>query len=155
MSEQTKIIELLPGGAFLINRKEGASVKGRFSMYMLDRFCVEKGIDNYLVLFDKLTKGMRPGEYVELILLAIKDYFRGKEEACEWDIKKLSDLLDEELDGLTSVAFDELIRHAIGRIVNIKPFIEAAKTLTPEEEESKKKESNNSSTDSTSGNVVS
>jgi hypothetical protein len=139
MNEEKKIIELLPGGKFFINRKDGKAVKGRFSMYMLDRFCLQNGIDNYLTLFDKLSKGMRPGEYVDMILMAIHDYFRDNEDTCEWNKKTLSDLLDDELDGMTSDEFDQLMRHAIGRVVNIKPFIEAANKLTAEEEEEKKK----------------
>lgn len=144
--EQVKKIELLPGGKFFITVND-KKVKGRFSMLMLDRFCVSKNIDNYLTLFDLLTKGLRPIEYAEFVLMAIQDYFRDNEDQCEWtEIKVADTIIDEALDGLSSPEFDQLMRHAIGRIVNIKPFVEAANKLTAEEESEKKKELKSNST---------
>lgn len=112
-------IELLPKGEFIIQHKNGQKDKGRFSMYVLDRFCQAKSIANYFELLEKIVTGMSVGDYADLVLMALQDYYRKKPETCEYDRDKVLDLLDE-LGGLASDDFTRLVRHAIDRIAILK-----------------------------------
>lgn len=139
MSETTTPIELLPKGQFYITKPDGKKIKGRFSMNVLDRFCEVKGIKNYLDLLEKITSGMTVGEYAEIILYAIHDYFRGNEQDCDYKTKAdVSDLIDEVFEGgIADEKFNQLIAHAIGRVADIKKISAAVDGLTAEQQQKK------------------
>lgn len=109
-------------------------------MNVLDRFCEAKGKENYLDLLEKITAGMRIGEYSELILMAIQDYARGNENALDIKTKEdVSDLIDEVFEnGLADEKFLKLIYHCIGRVADIKKLNDAADKLTAAQEAEKK-----------------
>lgn len=152
MSEAKSILELLPKGQFVINKPNGF-LKGRFSMFMLDRFCEAKGIENYLTLLEKIMVGMKLGDYAELIQMAIEDYYRKDYSIAEITKADICDLIDELLGGVAGEDFGKLIRHAIGRVADVKKIEEAAaKTMTTAEAEEKKSELNPDLNGSSSGN---
>lgn len=109
-------------------------------MNVLDRFCEAKGKENYLDLLEKITAGMSVGEYSELILMAIQDYARGKEDVLDIKTKAdVSDLIDEVFEnGLADDLFLKLIHHAIGRVADIKKINEVVDTLTAQQQAEKK-----------------
>lgn len=153
--EEKKIVELLPKGKFIIHQQSGDSVKplkGRFSMYVLDRFCIDKKIESYITLLQKIMVGMTVGEYADLIKFALDDYHRDQDNGCGLSRRDIMDLIDETLDGISSEHFDGLIKHAIGRVANLKKLEDAAEKLTAAQEEEKKSDLNVNSTDTTSGN---
>lgn len=143
MSEQKKTsVELLPGGEFIITDSKEQKIKGRFSMYALDRFCDLKKVDSYLILLEKITIGMRLKDYADLILIAFQDYHRKRPEDVKMEMSDVMDMVDE-LGGVSSTAFNDLIKHAIGRVADMKKIDEAMqKQLEGEskEEKDKKKE---------------
>lgn len=142
----TKKLDLLPAGAFVINKQDGTKVQGRFSMYMLDRFCESLKVDSYLVMYNKLLKGAKLHEYATLIQMAIEDYHRSDFKAAGLSVEKVMDeIIDSALGGISTEDFDALIGHAMGRIMN---WDKVAKQLTDKvSEEEKKSESKSSSTD--------
>jgi hypothetical protein len=149
MEEKKEILELLPQGQFIITKKDGQKIKGRFSMYVLDRFCETKGIDNYLKLLEAIMTGLKLSDYAELILFAFQDYYRSNLDLCEYKNKNdVMDFIDEHLDGMSSDEIDTLVRHAVGRMTNIKKVEEAVKKqITDAEEAEKKSELKSSSTE--------
>lgn len=120
MSEAKFNIELLPdAGKFLITLTDGKKIKGRFSMYALDRFCEKKEL-NYLQAIGKITLGMKISEYAELVLIALEDYYREDFDQCahngqRWTVAKV---MDEILDpmGLGNKMALDLFMHAVGRL---------------------------------------
>lgn len=139
MSETKETIELLPQGGQFFIIKDGSKIKGRFSMNVLDRFCEVKGIKNYLDLLEKITGGMSVGEYSELILFALQDYYRGKEDSCDYKNKAdVSDLIDEVFPlGIADEKFNQLIAHAIGRVADVKKISAAVDGLTADQQQKK------------------
>jgi hypothetical protein len=154
MSETKSNLKLLPQGAFLIQKEDEQVIKGRFSMYVLDRFCVEKGIESYVVLLDRIIAGMTVGDYGDLILMAIQDYYRANPDNCGMKRADVFDMIDKYLDGISSDDFEDLMRHGIGRVGNIKKMEDAAKKLSPEQETEKKSELKEDSNDIHSNNEL-
>jgi hypothetical protein len=105
-------IELLPKGGFVLHGEKEA-YKGRFSMYALDRFCTETGVENYFALIEKISSGMSLKNYAELLRCALNDTERGNEK---YAIDTVFDLFDELFDGVEDANFIALLYHAIGRI---------------------------------------
>lgn len=145
--EQTSNLQLLPQGRFIIKDKDGQNRTGRFSMYVLDRFCVKYGDLSYLALLEKITFGMTIKEYGTLILMAFEDYFRNNLDNSPYTLESVMDLIDFQLDGIASDDFRSLIEHAIGRVANMKKVMadalaiaEQDKTLTDAQKEEKKSE---------------
>lgn len=125
-AEVAQVLELLPQGEFIVTRKDGQRIKGRFSMYVLDRFCEAKGIDNYLTILEKILSGMKPKDYATLILYAFQDYYRSDVNLCDFKTEiEVLDFIDAELNGLSGDDIDALVRHAVGRMMNVKK-VEAA-----------------------------
>lgn len=153
--EQKKPLELLPKGAFIINTKD-KPLKGRFSMYVLDLFCIRKEISSYLVLVQRIVVGMSLGDYAELILIAIDDYYRNMEQKSGLTKADIMDMIDEELDGISTEEFKSLVFHAVGRVANVKKIEEdlknqAAEAEGTEADEQKKTELTSNLIDTTSG----
>ena len=71
MTKPTFNIELLPEGVFLITLKGGEKIKGKFSMYALDRFAESKNLQSYFEVIAKISVGMKLREYAELIVFAL------------------------------------------------------------------------------------
>lgn len=147
MQESIAKLDLLPKGAFII-RLESGPVKGRFSMFALDRFATDKGITSYMQLIAKITLGMSIKEYAELVLYAIQDYYREdytqcsvviKEKSQRWTADLVMDQILEELGGLGNKTTLELFKHAVGRLSE----------LVPEEEEEEEKKSQVNSPETT------
>jgi hypothetical protein len=120
-------IELLPGPDFII-RIDTVTVKGRFSMYALDRFCERKKLANYFEIIAKLTVGMRLHEYAELLLVAIEDYYRQDFEQCcvlidgskqRWTTELVFDLILDNIGGLSGNTAKRLFEHAVGRLTEV------------------------------------
>lgn len=150
MSEERNL-ELLPQGAFVINRGGGQKIKGRFSMYVLDRFCVSRKIESYITLLERITLGMSVGDYADLILMALEDYFRNNPSALGLNKADVCDIIDERLNGVAGADFGQLVRHAIGRVADVKKVEEVAMKLTGADLEEKKSESNKDSSEPPSG----
>lgn len=112
-------LQLMPDGVFLVTLANGQHVKGRFSMYALDRFCNSKEIKSYFLLFQKITIGMTIGEYAELVLIAIQDYYREDVTQCLWTKVKVMDEIFEGFGGFASNDLLALFKHAIGRLNEI------------------------------------
>lgn len=118
-------LELLPKGQFII-KDEKQAVKGRFSMYVLSRFCEEMNIENFLTLLEKIMVGLTVRQYATLVLLAIQDYHRNTETQGGYTLEYVMDvLIDDVLDGMASKEFRSLIEHAVGRVANLKAADEA------------------------------
>ena len=123
METKQSIVEVYPKGKFIIKRSEGKSLlNGRFSMVVLDRFCIAKGLTNYLELLERISAGMSVGDYADLMLYAMQDYFRGKEDSLELKTKEdVMDMIDDEFEkGLDDPDLLKLINHAIGRVADVK-----------------------------------
>jgi hypothetical protein len=148
MTEPKTTITLLPQGAFIIEQKDGQKLKGRFSMYALDRFCEEKKIDNYLVLLQHITMGMKLGDYADLLLIAFEDYFRKDPKQFGKDRTEIMDMLDE-MGGIANKDIINLFRHAIGRVADLGPSADTA-----DDEPVNKKKLNEDSTDMNFGKTV-
>jgi hypothetical protein len=128
MQEKKVTVEILPEAAFLIRLHTGEVVKGRFSMYALDRFAEKKGLDNYFEIIGKLTVGMKLHEYAELLLVAFEDYYRRDFDQCcvviddkkvRWTVELVFDLVLEKIGGLASNAARQLFEHAVGRLAEV------------------------------------
>lgn len=128
-------VELLPDkGRFVLTLEDGTKVKGRFSMYALDRLCEKKSL-TYLQLFIKITGGMTIREYAELLLVALEDYYREDIEQCTVVIDGKSKRWTEDL--IMDQVFDvmgfgnetslSLFKHAAGRLFHILPDDNEAK----------------------------
>lgn len=126
MQENNFNIELLPQGAFLITLSDGKFIKGRFSMYALNRFCESKGI-TYLEAVGKITLGMTIREYAELVLVGLQDMYREDYEQCQvvcngekkkWTVDLVMDLIFEPL-GFGNKKMLDFFKHAIGRLTEI------------------------------------
>lgn len=144
MSDQlNKRIELLPKGEFSIKDAGGQQLRGRFSMYALNRFCKSAKVESYLALFQKLVFQMTLEEYAELVMIGLQDFHRGQPNTAPiTSIEAIMDLIDD-LGGVSSQEFNDLIRHAIDRVGLVKPSEDAkSEQPTPEELEAKKKERN-------------
>jgi hypothetical protein len=119
-------IELQPQGWFLLTLTDADDVihkvKGRFSMYALNRFCETKNV-TYLQLIGKITLGMKIVEYAELVLMALEDMYRKDIEQCRlmgerWTTEMVMDLIFEPLGFGNKKALD-FFQHAIGRVTEI------------------------------------
>ncbi len=113
------------------------TVRGRFSMMALNRFCEAKDL-TYLQLIGKITFGMKIGEYAELVLYALQDMYRYDKSQCringeEWTVEKVMDYVLEpmELGNDKALAF---FKHAIGRVAKI------AEEIPTQPEDDKKKD---------------
>ena len=122
MTKNNFNIELFPQGVFVITLLDGKKIRGRFSMYALNRFCEAKGV-NYLQAIGKITLGMTIKEYAELIVFALEDLYREDFELCRhneqrWTVAKvMDDILDPMgLGTATALSFFE---HAVGRLGQI------------------------------------
>src|SRR6185369_13638943 len=102
MSEtKEKNLELLPQGAFFVTRdNEGNKIKGRFSIYVLDRFCESRSINNYITLLERIIIGMSVGDYADLMLMAFEDYFRKNPTSLGMSRADVMDMIDERLGGI-------------------------------------------------------
>lgn len=109
-------IELQPAGNFLIHLASEQYIKGRFSMYALNRFCEQKGNISYLELWEKITIGMKVKEYAELILFGLQDFYREDVKQCPWTTEKIMDDIIDPVGGLASKQFLSLVKHAVGRV---------------------------------------
>lgn len=119
-------IELQPQGWFVLSLTDAEAqthkVKGRFSMYALNRFCEQHNI-TYLQAIGKISVGMTIGEYAELVLVALEDMYRRDVEQCKlqdqrWTKEMVMDLVFEPL-GLGNKKMLNLFKHAIGRLTEI------------------------------------
>lgn len=125
-TEQVLTIELLPkAGEFLIQLPNKEFVKGRFSMYALDRFCDIKGIASYQELLLKVTMQMRISEYAELVAFAIQDYYRNDYTQCPWNTDRVRDEIFEEAGGMGNDKLLSLFKHCVGRLSQVLPEEEA------------------------------
>lgn len=150
--ELPQVLQLLPQGEFIVTRKDGQKIKGRFSMYVLDRFCEAKGIDNYLTILEKILSGMKPRDYATLILFAFQDYYRSDVNLCDFKTEiEVLDFIDTDLNGLSGDDIDSLVRHAVGRMMNVKK-VEAAMDKILDAE--KKSESKSNLKETVSGNAA-
>ena len=137
MQQPTVKIELLPQGEFSITLGETV-VKGRFSMYALDRFCSSKDL-NYLEAIGKITLGMTIREYAELVEIGIQDkFYRDHPEKCPWNVTKIMDEIFDPL-GFGSQELLGLFKHAVGRLTNVKEKAKADKEHEAKTEEKKKR----------------
>lgn len=127
-------IELLPKGGFVINAPN-ATIRGRFSLYAIELFCEQNGIENYLNLLDKIAGSMRLGQYASLIQCAINDYDRATPQ---YTRTQVMDLIDEVFDSVNDADFVQLINHVVGRIASIPD------SNTPGEETEAEKKSGSS-----------
>jgi hypothetical protein len=155
--DEKKTVELLPKGQFVINRIVNdlvKPIKGRFSMYVLDRFCEERKIDNYYTLLSRIMAGMTIRDYADLILFAIDDYYRNVPEKSGYSRADIMDMIDDTMDGISSEHFDSLIKHAVGRVANVSKLKDAIDKLSAEAEEEKKRELSGNSTDTPSGSTA-
>jgi hypothetical protein len=122
MEQNNFNVELLPQGVFILTLLDGKKIKGRFSMYALNRFCEKKEL-TYLQAIGKITIGMKISEYAELVLVALEDYYREDFEQCKsggvrWTIDKvMDDILDPM--GFGNEMMLKLFKHAVGRLGNI------------------------------------
>lgn len=128
MQENKFRVELLPKGMFLITLESGVTVKGRFSMFALDRFAQQKELNSYLELIPKITMGMTIKEYAELVVVALEDYYREDFEQCavtidgkreRWTAQLVMDEIFESMGGLGNEQSLSLFKHAIGRLTEI------------------------------------
>lgn len=128
MTESKFDIQLLPKGGFLITLEDGQKVKGRFSMFALDRFAERKNLEGYFNIVVKLTVGMKLMEYAELILVALEDYYREDFEQCQlekdgrktrWTKELVSDLILEPMGGLGTKLSKDFFVHAVGRLSEV------------------------------------
>lgn len=120
-------------------------------MFVLDRFCESRLIDNYLTILERITLGMSVGDYADLIRMAFEDYYRSNPESCGISKGDVLDILDIQLGGLAGEDFVKLVRHAIGRIADVKKLESAAAKLTEAQKEEKKSKSKKGSSGKTSG----
>ncbi len=133
MEPNTFSFELRPKGEFLLQLEDGQYVKGRFSMYALDRFAEHYKLDTYFRLMAKISMGMGIKDYCRLILFAIEDYYRQDVEQCcltvqleegslpvkkRWTVDLVNDLILENLE-LGNEKSKQFFSHAIGRIAKI------------------------------------
>lgn len=116
MQENQFKLELLPQGAFLLTLTDGQQIKGRFSMYALNRFGKSNNAENYFELIQKIAVGMGLEDYAELIAVAIQDYYRKDFKQCVWDAEKVMDEILEPMGGTAGPDFVTLIKHAVGRL---------------------------------------
>jgi hypothetical protein len=128
MQENKVKIELLPEAAFVITLADGQKIKGRFSMYTLDRFAERKELGNYFEIIAKLTVGMKLNEYAELLIIAFEDYYRRDFEQCcvvingesqRWTMELVFDQVLEKIGGLASNTARRLFEHAVGRLTEV------------------------------------
>lgn len=113
-------LALEPRGVFVITLESGQIVKGRFSMHALNRFCEQQKIESYLSLWEKIVLGMTLGNYADLILIALQDYYRLDTAQCPWNVEKIMDDILDPMGGAGSDEFLSLVKHAIGRISPMK-----------------------------------
>lgn len=122
--------ELLPQGEFILTlnmKTSNPKIKGRFSLYALDRFCAAKDNITYLQAIGKITLGMKISEYAELLVYALQEPFRANpdEAGVTIDGQKIywctETVLDYILDpmGLGSEISLSLFKHAVGRLGSI------------------------------------
>lgn len=134
MTEQNPTYELLKNGQFIIVKSDGQRLKGRFSMYALDRFCEEKKVDNYFSLLQKITIGMKVGDYADLVLIALQDYYRNDPIQLQLNRNEVMDLFDD-MGGIPAML--PLFKHAIDRVSNVN---DTEKSATETETDKKKLE---------------
>ena len=123
-------IELLPQGVFVITLTNGQFVKGRFSMYALDRFSESKGLTDYMSAVVKITMGMKLHEYAELLVMAFQDYYRQDFAQCPWNVERVMDEIIDPMGGLGNAQSLRLFKHAVGRLTEIVEEPEEKKNLT-------------------------
>lgn len=128
MEPKKVTVEILPEGAFLMTLTGGQKIKGRFSMYALDRFAERKQLQNYFEIVLKLTAGMKLNEYAELLVIALEDYYRQDFEQCcvlidgekkRWTIELVFDQVIDRIGGLSSATAKKLFEHAVGRLSEV------------------------------------
>jgi hypothetical protein len=137
MKQPTVTFELLPKGEFLL-KVDGKTHKGRFSMLMLDRFRIEKGLESYVDVTTKISVGMGFMEYAELIAYGLQDIYREDYSQCPWNATRVMDDVMEELGGMPGVL--PLVYHCLGRLTKFEVDDTAA-------EGAKKKQSRQKSTE--------
>lgn len=117
-----KKIELLPKGKFSLTQSpsgspleggECAPIRGQFSMYAIDRFCLMTGVDNYFQLVEKIVSGMSVGDYARLLQCALNE---NRPEDNELTTREVMGIFDDVFDGMEDPDFIALLYHAIGRI---------------------------------------
>lgn len=152
MSENKCSIELLPEGKFMLTLKDGQKIRGRFSMYALNRFCVKKGI-NYFEAIAMITMAMTIEDYAELVLFGIEDYYRKDYNQCcfikdekpvRWTTEEVMDQVFENF-GFGSEVLLGLFKHAIGRLTTVKEDAKSEEEYKALSEDDKKKEPNSGS----------
>ena len=122
MQENKFNIELLPQGVFVITLDDGQIIRGRFSMYALNRFCKSKEI-TYFEAIGRITIGMTIEEYAELVVFALQDYYRMDFEQCrlgtdKWTSELVMDKIFEPL-GFGNKTMLDFFKHAVGRLTEI------------------------------------
>lgn len=120
MDQSKAKLELLPQGKFLFTAADGQIHKGRFSMYMLNRFGNDKKANGYFEIIQKITLGMSLEDYADLFLFAFQDYYRDDISQCKWDRNKIMDDFMDELGFTASPDFMSLVKHCIGRLTAFK-----------------------------------
>lgn len=120
----------------MITHEDGTKVKGRFSIPALTRLMEELKIENYYDLVNRIHLGMKLKDYVDLMLFAIQDYPNYDET---YDRKRIVQLLDEEWNGVKDERLWQLIKHAIGRLVDGE--VKKAEEVKNESPEQKKSDS--------------
>jgi len=124
-------VELLEQGQFVITYFPNGvekKIKGRFTMVAFDRFCTLNGKEiTYFQLIQKIGLGMQIGDYANLILFAIQDYFRPTFTQCPITKEDVLDIIDQ-IGGM-SEQFFSIIKHAVGRVAgDVKVLAEEKKS---------------------------
>lgn len=128
MKPTSVTIETLPqGGEFILTLKNGKDpkkIRGRFSLYALDRFCSDRDL-TFLQAIGKITLGMKLQEYADLLLYALQDYFREdfSQAGMDWDGSRISwtretvfDYILDPMGGMGNADSLKLFKHAVGRL---------------------------------------
>lgn len=106
-------IDLLPEGQFVINRKNGQSISGRFCMWMLDHFCRTKNIgDNLLELLFFIKQPIGLSAFVDYLYSGILYNYRKNLPDCPITRDDLLDIMDEE-GGLRPEMMAKCLKHSL------------------------------------------
>lgn len=135
--EQKINLQLLDRGTFIIKDEDAKDYKGRFCAWSFEKFCEEKNIPDYLSLLAK-APNMRIGEYADLIVCAIKYYYKEQESLCPVNRDKAFDWLDD-WGGPGGETFLNLMKHGLSTIAKLQPV---SNSEPISEEEAKKNSSN-------------
>ncbi len=122
-------LELLPKGGFKLRATDDppkfTEYQGRFSMYAMDVFMRQTGIESYMNLMERISVGMSIGEYADLIHAGLNDMDRCKER---YTRAQVMDIIDSVFDGILGEDFKKLIFHAIGRVAALPQLDAGAQT---------------------------